>query len=464
MRASIHLLLPLIVAASQLPGVHPADGGKRNLKTEETRKTKSESRLVEEIEGRLVEEDRSALLDFFEPIDCVCVEPLRDITIADYVCAEENERVTSLYCRTIRSIDRMLNLLNNTLSLEGYYDLDVVPPSPAESFGVEQRPAGRSRFLQSASRNDESLTAFVYDDNAMRELGRRTAKQMYDPNDKEVELYFKGIGKNISNDDLLFEEFFFGPAGRIVREEVIANGIAIGRLDFDDLECGQEVDTINGRTINTSCSSSGRRRLHEQGDSLSGSKFIGGAGNTPGEEPRITDSNKFLLNGVAHVLNGVIEPELGTDLLINNVNFLIREGIFDKQVLVDLEELTGLVFEETYPPTISPSISPSTSTEPSRSPTRRPTRSPTRRPTRSPTRRPTRRPTRSPTRRPTIFPTTEPTTFSPTTSSPPPFPIFGPGPGPSFVSTPFPTSGPTPGFFNPAFVSTPFPTSGPTPN
>jgi len=251
MRTSICCLLPLIVAVSRLTEVHPAHGMKRTLRTEET----WNSRI-----------GRASLLDFFLPIqepepdtDCVCVEPptRNDFTIANFVCAEENERISGLFCKAIQASLKQLNLLNNTLSLEDYYALDVVPPSLSNEttttsgdsglFGVTPRPSGRRRFLQAS--NDD-FTVFVPDNIAIREQGRQKANELYDANDPTVALYFKGVGKNIENNDELFDEFFFGPEGRLVREEFVETLIAQGELDFKDLNCGRELDMLSSQKNN----------------------------------------------------------------------------------------------------------------------------------------------------------------------------------------------------------------------
>jgi len=309
MRAFISLLLPLIVAASQLPEVH--------------------AEIIGDLES-----------------DCVCLEPaVHDITIAAFVCAEENKRISSLYCKSIETSVGMLGLLNNTISLGEYLHFYSLQPVHYE----------RSRFLKDESTSDEStsFTAFVPDDNAMRVLGREELKQMFDADDPKVALYFKGVDKNIFDDHELFDDFYFGPEGRIVREAIMRMGITSGYFDFEELECDKEVPLLGlgyePQNITTSCSSKDGRRLTE----LGGSKYVGGPKNTQGEEPRITDSTK-LLNGVVHIVNGVLEPELGTDLLLDNVNYLIEEGIFDKEIRKELEELTGKEFEATYPPTPGP--------------------------------------------------------------------------------------------------------------
>jgi len=282
----------------------PVDETRRNLRETNTKPHDQETRL--------------SLLDFFVPItsfpvpipsqstddsDNGFIEKTRDNrTIADYICAEENENVTGLFCKLTKASPEIFALLNGTITLTEYYDLVAIPGSSkntsnstsnstsedsdlisSDLFGVIPRPFGRR--LQ----NNTQFTVFPVDNLGVQQLTRRSTNELYNSGDPVVETYFRGTGTNIMDDDAKVDEFIYGPSGRLVRDDFIATAIAVDEIDLNGLNCKTEISMLSNKKVRTECS---RRRWLQVGPS----KSLGGAKNNQGAQPLITEPDIFVGN------------------------------------------------------------------------------------------------------------------------------------------------------------------------
>lgn len=258
-----------------------------------------------------------------------------DDTIAAFICAEENQFFLSTLCALIAASPAIFGILNDDfivdfaeLALIPGFDpapfLNIVPPRlPAHhdpflgALGLAGRTAGEDGEKNSNGNNrrleDREYTLFAPDNDAMYRFVRRSLEDLFDLGNDEVVKFFETSGFDVLNEEKLVIDFILSFPGRLVLSNILLTHITNGEVTSSDLDCTDFLVMLNGQLTATQCI----------GVSSSPSKFQYGEGNRQ-TRPRITGKDFEVSNGIVHIVNEVILPDLDSfvvDGILNSVNF-----------------------------------------------------------------------------------------------------------------------------------------------
>jgi len=223
-----------------------------------------------------------------------------DQTIAEFICDEDNENLTSL-CTAIRAAPLIFAILSNDdffefpefQTIRGFDLIDFRYRFPTYANGNN-----RERNLQKKQRTQ--LTMFAPTNNALNKLFRGSIRSLFDAGRPLVVNFFGSIGIDFLVNDMVIRDFLMGIDGRLILNEILLAHIINKEVVYDELKCDKIFDMLIGST-ETQC-------LFNPNNNNIRAKYQVGDGNTRENRPRIIDADNQATNGVTHVIDEVILP------------------------------------------------------------------------------------------------------------------------------------------------------------
>jgi len=240
-----------------------------------------------------------------------------ELTIAEFICADANRFFLGNLCTVINAAPGIFAILNNDFifdfaEFQDIPDFDVnilqvqfqnyIPPI----VGNVQFPDFGGRNLQNRRQKNRKITMFAPDNEALNNLLRRNIQDLFNANRPEVVAYFGGMEINIIDNIARINDFIFSDVGRVILNEILLTHIVLNKeVAFNKLKCKKMLEMLNGQVTVTDCDqrvSGNIRSIH---------KFQVGEGNDPNDpRPKIIGQDFLASNGVLHVVNEVILPNL----------------------------------------------------------------------------------------------------------------------------------------------------------
>lgn len=239
------------------------------------------------------------------------------VTIAQFVCAPENEDELGVLCELIQANPLIFNLLDDNLIniprtqldaleaiLAGAIDTAInVPGLPDFEFleGLNDLPGINRGIGGRKLQQLPDLTLFAPNNEAFVRLLQREINALFDLQVPEVVAYFNALGVDFLENSVLVNEFFLGPNGNLFLTEILLTHVVGQELSERDLKCSRIIQMLNGEETATEC-----RRVANTGRVK---KFQVGGGNTVRNLAKIINPDNIASNGVVHIVNNVILPD-----------------------------------------------------------------------------------------------------------------------------------------------------------
>jgi uncharacterized surface protein with fasciclin (FAS1) repeats len=321
---------------------------------------------VHEADGLTLAEDLTPVYDLTpqsKTLSCHSKSATRnnELTIADMICAEANARFLSSLCNMIKTSPPILRLLNNTYNATDVDELDKIPGFNKTAF--------ETLVDQSKSEGGvPQFTIYAPDNAALREFARQTTiDYLIDLQDIDIMLFNARSGFDV-NPNQMVDSFFLSPQGRLCRDKVAMNHIAISGSSYDDLDCGDTTYMLSGDSTITECDdlSYSRRNLqiNQQGNLHIGtSKSQFGRGNFKNNldvnkeftQPRIIDPDYLVSNGFVHVVNSVCLPILEKEIAYETIASI--QHLADTDYVTSFETCDCPLCDDSSPlPNITPLV------------------------------------------------------------------------------------------------------------
>eukprot|EP00535_Pseudo-nitzschia_heimii_P011722 CAMPEP_0197196440 /NCGR_PEP_ID=MMETSP1423-20130617/32357_1 /TAXON_ID=476441 /ORGANISM="Pseudo-nitzschia heimii, Strain UNC1101" /LENGTH=507 /DNA_ID=CAMNT_0042650239 /DNA_START=501 /DNA_END=2022 /DNA_ORIENTATION=+ len=246
-----------------------------------------------------------------------------DLTVAGMVCAQKNQHFLGHLCSMIKTSPPIYNLLNNTFNATDLNELDKIP-----GFNLTTFEALVDQFT--SEEGVPQFTVFAPDNAALREFARQTINYLFDLRDPQIMLFIEKSQFDVNSDQMI-DTFILSRQGRMCRDAVALNHIAIGGRSFDDLDCGDRSYMLGGDSTITQCNDLHHRRnlqFNQQSNLRIGtSKSQFGMGNLRNNldvkkkftQPRIIDPDYLVSNGFVHVVNNVCLPIVETKIVYQTI-------------------------------------------------------------------------------------------------------------------------------------------------
>ncbi len=147
------------------------------------------------------------------------------------------------------------------------------------------------------------LTLFAPTNSAFDRLLNRPLNDLYDETDSDVITFFNDIGLDVTDSNVLLSSFLLASTGRNALNEILLTHILSEEVDKSDLICNAEFVSLSGQETVTAC-----LRITPPLTTLA--KFQIGPGNTAADKPLLYATDTPASNGILHVVDEVILPEL----------------------------------------------------------------------------------------------------------------------------------------------------------
>lgn len=238
-------------------------------------------------------------------------EPTSDdfLTLAEFICADENENLFGSLCILITISPAVFALLNGDVFID-LTEFQGVPNFDADEFQAQfrfihqpivpdlaKKDLGGMRNLQERKK----LTMFAPTNSALNRFLLRSINEFFDPDDPEVIEFFDEIGIDVSDDHMRVNDFLFTINGRVILTQILLTHIINGEVDSKTLRCNRSQEMLSGEDTATECFRKNQNTRY---------KFQVGDGNTEQDRPRVFGTDTPASNGILHVIDAVILPNM----------------------------------------------------------------------------------------------------------------------------------------------------------